>query len=452
VDLAGDETDEIDRMAAWCVEMASASPAARLLVVAAGGPERREAIASRLAAALAPRSRLTGEIDPDLVAIEGGLPLTRYALAGHALASLAWLIESLEFEDFSAWLLSPHGPLVPEAAARLDLWWRRRAPLEGDARSSLAKLGQATKEGLESAGLLAAKTLAALSAIDGGPAKARVWSERFRAALDALRPGGQFVPTSLEQQAQARFTDLLDEFGALSRVAGLLDARQALRALRELAARTSWQAATGDARVTICSTHDAPIARYDGVWVAGLSAETWPAPLFTDAFIPLPALRAARVAVVDTAGQLAAAQASLAAWRAAADSLVLGAATASGDMQLAPSPLLAAFPRRDLASRAGWLPWHPPRDAALERIEDVAGDTWPASELLPGGTRSIELQATCPFRAYAELRLGAVELDAPAPGIDHFERGRWLHRALEMFWNETRDSERLAALSAAGLD
>ncbi len=451
VELAADEADENGRLAAWCLDLAADRPEARLLVVVAGPAQRREAMARRLRATLASRSMLAGAVDQDLVAIEGGVPLARQALVGHALTSLAWLIDGLEFEDFSAWLVNPYGPLAPVEAARLDLWWRRHAPLEADARWSLGRLGQAGKEGPGSAATLAAQAGSALSALGSTAASTHVWSERFSAALEALAPAAPPAGTSVEQQARQRLADLLDEFGCLSRVSGSLDARQALRALRELATRTSWQAATGDARITIAATHDDPIVRQDGVWVAGLAAEAWPAPLLTDAFIPMPALREARVAAAGTAGRLAAAQASLEAWRASTGSLVLSVPTASGDLQQAPSPLLAAWPRRAPSACAPWLASRAPRAQALDQVDDASGNAWPACTPLPGGTRSIELQAACPFRAYAELRLGARVLDAPLPGVTPFERGRWLHRALEIFWRQTGSSERLATLSAAEL-
>ncbi|MGE0581679.1 MAG: PD-(D/E)XK nuclease family protein [Steroidobacteraceae bacterium] len=452
VDAADDAIDEVEGIAAWCLATIRELPDSRLLVVAAGGAEGREAIAARLRAALAPRARLAGTVDADLVAIEGGSPLERQALVHHALSSLTWLIEGLEFEAFSTWLSSPYGPLSRTDGARLDLWWRRHAPLEADARASLERLALAVAGGIAAAAELAAKVRAALSALDAAPAGAHFWSERFRAALDALRPDGGTGLTSAEQQAWLRLVDLFDEFGQLSRVAGRFDARQALHVLRELAARTTWQATTGDARVTISATHDDPIVRYDGIWVAGLTADAWPAAPSADPFIPLPALREAGVVAADPARQLAAAQASLAAWCAATPTLVLSAPTASGDMQVAPSPLLACLPRRSPAPREPWLPLRLRRAQALVELEDSTGRAWPSHLPLPGGTRSIELQAACPFRAYAELQLGATSPESPAPGVAAQERGRWLHGALEVFWQEVRDSGRLGRLTPAQLD
>jgi hypothetical protein len=66
-----------------------------------------------------------------------------------------------------------------------------------------------------------------------------------------------------------------------------------------------------------------------------------------------------------------------------------------------------------------------------------------------GGARVLELQSACPFRAYAELRLGAQPHEEPQAGIDRRMRGIVLHRALESFWTIVASQAALLALPAA---
>lgn len=451
--LAGDEADEAGRIAAWCLRRLEGNADARVLVVAATRLEQREALAAQVRAMLAPASKFSGESNDGLVAVEGGVPLTRQAIVQQSLASLAWLVDGLEFDAFTTWLRSPCGALSAEAAARLDLWWRRHAPIEADARASLALLDRASASGVAGAATLAERVRAALTVLAAGAANARGWSERFIGALAALRAAGE--PAGLDsagQQTWLRFVALLDEFGAVATVAGRLDACEALAALRELAARTTYQPATGDALVTIAATHDDPVVHYDGIWVADLTADAWPAPAMTDPFVPLVALREAGVPAASGAGQLAAAQQSLAAWRAATAHLVLSATTASGDMHVSPSPLLAAWPGSEAPDdRAAhpWLALRMRRPLTLEVLADGSGTPWPAAQSLPGGTSSLQHQADCPFRAYARQQLGAEPLDQLRLGVEPDERGRWLHAALEVFWREVGDSTQLAALPVA---
>lgn len=451
--LAGDEADEIGRISAWCLRRLERDADARVLVVAATRLEQREALAAQIRATLAPASKFSGDSNDGLVAVEGGVPLTRQAIVQQSLAGLAWLIDGLEFDAFTTWLRSPCGVLAAEAAARLDIWWRRHAPIEADARASLALLDRAAAGGLAGAATLAERVRAALAVLAAGAADARGWAERFIGALAALRAAAE--PAGLDsagQQTWLRFVALLDEFGAVAAVAGRLDAHAALAALRELAARTTYQPATGDALVTIAATHDDPVAQYDGIWIASLTADAWPAPAMTDPFVPLPALREAGVRAASGAGQLAAARQSLAAWRAATEHLVLSATTVSGDMHVSPSPLLAAWPRSEAPedrTASLWLPLRIRRPLTLEVLADGTGTPWPAAQPLPGGTSSLQHQADCPFRAYARQQLGAEPLDELRLGVEPDERGRWLHAALEAFWREVGDSTQLAALPPA---
>jgi RecB family exonuclease len=76
------------------------------------------------------------------------------------------------------------------------------------------------------------------------------------------------------------------------------------------------------------------------------------------------------------------------------------------------------------------------------------GASWRGEPQLPAGARLLELQAACPYRAYAELRLDAVALGEPAPGIDPRVRGQLLHAALEHLWRQLGDQPALLQLSA----
>jgi ATP-dependent helicase/nuclease subunit B len=109
-------------------------------------------------------------------------------------------------------------------------------------------------------------------------------------------------------------------------------------------------------------------------------------------------------------------------------------ARAHGESIAAPSPdRLMLSLRRNLTREAR------PVDHAL---------AWPAGKRLLGGTRALQLQALCPFKAVAELRLGALALTEPVPGLDRFERGQLLHRALELTFAPLKDSRELRRRAA----
>jgi RecB family exonuclease len=131
---------------------------------------------------------------------------------------------------------------------------------------------------------------------------------------------------------------------------------------------------------------------------------------------------------------------------------VLSAPLYSEDLELLPSPLLTGAAVEPPAQRLVWLPASLHREGLTETLIDATGRPWAAAQPLPRGTKSLDLQNQCPFRAYAELRLGSTRRESAEPGIAPSRRGELLHAALQKLWEQLRDSQALGALSSAALD
>ena len=151
-------------------------------------------------------------------------------------------------------------------------------------------------------------------------------------------------------------------------------------------------------------------------------------------------------------GRRAQAEALLSAWERATTELVLSVPAREKDLELLPSPCLAPFTLADEAPRGLWLPLRLHRGGCLEAREDERGAAFTAPAPLPSGTRAIALQNDCAFRAYAELRLGAVAPEHAEPGVPMDQRGLLLHAALQLLWERLRDSRALAAMDEGALD
>ena len=470
--IAADELDELERIAEWCKSQVQRNPDVRILIALPGSPGNRERLATLIRQAINPARWLLGaaaaegvtqEPDDSLVIIEGGAPLAQMPAVAHALSTLSWLSGNPgDFEAVSNWLRAPYWK-SPSAVsrARLDIWLRERERMQFNLRDLTGAFA-----GVPSALSAAAKDITsqvnkATVSLGQGAASPRDWSERFRAALEAFGWPGERARASGEQQTVVRFHELLDEFGQLASAARSISRSNAIQWFGELATRTAFRPADDDAVVTISSVLAAPVVRYDAIWVAGLHAEAFPQPVQPDPFIPLVAQLKAGVPAASANGRLAEARALVTQWRTSADALVLSAPSRSEDLELLPSPLLAEWIRPSThaspdgtasASGSSWLPTCIHRDGLLETLDDGAGVPWSTDKPLPSGTRSLELQNQCPFRAYAELRLGSTPLDAPEPGIAADLRGQLLHAALQKLWSRLRDSQGLAALSNSALE
>ena len=459
--IAVDRGEELERIAEWCRQRLLADPQARTLVVLSGAASLRERLATLLRQSLAPNEWIEGgEAGTEsLVAIEGGEPLARAPLVAHALTGLAVLCGETPFETLSAWLCAPYWR-EPHATgrARVDDWLRSIAPLSLDLPTLLTHLASEPRVRHRGSGgaareLRSRLTAAALhlSATGGTP---RVWAERIRAALAALGWPGDAARTSAAEQTVQRFNELLNEFGELSVAVRTLSRDQALQVFNELAARSAFRPASGDALVTITPFLEDPIIHYEGIWVAGLDAGSWPQPVQTNPFLPVAAQRAAGIPAASAEGRTAEARALMFAWRGAADDLVFSVATREEDLVLLPSPLLKEWSSvaAPAAPPALWLPARVHCEDELESLIDATGPAWPAAERLPWGTKLLELQSQCAFHAFGELRLGSRVLEAPEPGVPALERGNYLHGALEALWSKLKDSHTLKALAAHELD
>jgi ATP-dependent helicase/nuclease subunit B len=470
VAMAADESDELEQIADWCKRQTAAQPDTRLLVILPGSAGARERLATLIRQAIDPEGWLSPDVQNahagNLVVIEGGAPLADLPVVAHALSALRWLGGSSgDFEEVSEWLRAPYWE-APGAGvrARIDLWLRESGHMSVSGREWSSILRTAPAPLAEGAQVLARQINAATNQLGAGVVSPREWSERFRAALEEVHWPGERVRDSSEQQTVVRFHELLDEFGQLASSARAMSRDEAIHWVSELSARTAFRPADDDSVVTISAALADPVVLYDGIWVGGLHADAFPQPVQPDPFLPLPAQISAGIPAATAAGRLAEARALLTAWRAATGELVLSAPSRAEDLELLPSPLLAEWLDSSDATRAApeaasmlpggafWLPQRMHRANMLEYFEDSVGLPWPLEQTLPAGTRSLELQNSCAFRAYSELRLGSSELGVPEPGVAPDVRGQLLHAALQVLWRELRDSATLVGLAEPALD
>lgn len=460
--IASDDASELAQIAEWCARKIAADSAVRLLVVLPGSAGARERLATLIRQSVDPSTWLfpvrAGAASDDLVSIEGGAPLADLPMISHALSTLKWLSGGAgEFEQVSEWLRASYwGSPGDSQRARIDLWLRETGSLSLRGREWVSLLRAAPAPVSEGAHELALRFENAARALGPtGMASPREWSERFRHALESMGWPGRGTLDSGQQQTVVRLRELLDEFGQLASSARAMSCEEAVHWINELAARTPFRPADSDAVVTISAVMADPVVLYDGIWVAGLHADAFPQPVQPDPFLSLSAQIAAGLPSASAAARLSEARALLASWRTTTTDLVLSAPARAGDLDLLPSPLLRPWLPASVAvesAQARWLPYRLHRSDRLEALEDTVGTRWPDAQPLPAGTRSLELQNSCPFRAYAELRLGTSELGAPEPGVAPDVRGRLLHAALHLLWSRIRNSTALAALAQEQLD
>jgi len=447
VATAQDDIHELELIAHWCRQQLEAGPDRRLLIVDAKLRQRRRQYERLLSQALSPSEWISGtpRAFSTFFSIEGGQPLTDFPLIAHASMSLRLLTSGLRFDELVSWLRMPfldRDDVFAGTALEASLRQGRRMDY-----SAAALMDMLERLDGEASRALAVRLRLAGNALGDGERTAADWAPRFMNALGALGWPGSRRRRSDEQQTVSRVHELLDEYAALGPWLPRSDAAGAVATLVDLSRERSFDPATVAAPVTLTDSHDDPVVRYDGIWVAGLDAAQWPPPPRPDVFIPLGLQVGAGIPAASASGQTQAARRSFAAWQAATSTLVCSWAQLDRDAHRTLSPLLARLPDRkewpslpNRTSLASAL-----RTSLLETFDDSMGIAVDTTRQIRGGVKPLALQAECGFHAYGEMRLAAEKLEAPAPGVDARERGMLLHKALELIWIKLCDWFTLSA-------
>ena len=443
---------EAQAAAQWCAAQLARDAAARLLLVVPRLVQQRHVWQRALAQRLDVRSLLAAgtSSSESPFAIEGGAALDTYPLVATALQLIQLASGSAPFEQLSAVLRSPYlAALDRNQCLRLELWLREHNVGALDS-AVLARLAVPVSASLgEAAAALLQELTAAIEACRAtGAVSPALWARAFALLLARCGwPGA--IPGADEQQVRMRFDELLGDFAAIATPVGRLEAGDAGQLLRDMALRVAFEPASDDVPLTVTDSLDDPIVRYDGIWVAGLSAEVWPPAAQPDALLPLMQQRDAGVPEASAGGQLQLARQRMSHWQQRSVRCVWSWSRSEAELPRDRSPLLdeaevatALDAGADTPGGAAFdLPsWLIAQSPPLEAWCDADGPAWPPGQQPRGGIALLELQSLCPFRSFAELRLQARPLPTPAPGIDARLRGQMLHLALERFWRATGDS------------
>jgi len=445
---ATDPASEVAAIAAWARQCLAGDPQTRLAVILADLDARRGSLERRLAEALQPELELPGTLEHDCVFdFAGGPALSSFGVAEAALDGLQAAAGPIRFEAVSR-LLRCHyaGDLAErEARARLEIALREQGLLQWPQDALVVRARASGCPGFANA------LEASSRALRDGPVTRPTddWAQSFGRALAAWGWPGAAALASDEYQAAQAVRDRVGELAGLARAAPPMGAAAALGEFSRLVAGP-FQPERGEPALWVYDSLEPPGVGFDGLWIAGMSAAAWPRAAAQDPFIPL-SLQAGLGMPGATAGRaLEEARAVTAAWQATAPEVVFSWPCRQDDAAVEPSRVLPrGLPRADPPT-----PFTSRTELLLSAADTQVLDADPAPPLegsARGGARILELQARCPFRAFAELRLAARPLEEPTGGVDRRTRGMVLHRALELVWGRLRSRAALEALPGPAL-
>ena len=428
---ATDPQDELQALANWLLVRLRKDPAASLAAIIPDLSSRREEVERVLEAALQPELELPGAQQRDRVFdLAGGSPLAGLGLADAALCCLEACGARLDTRLIGGLLTSRYVDTGDGVAAstRLDLRLRNTgiAQWPHDALAAFARQESC-------AGFAQALQAGVTCSIAPQRRDAARWAQVFGEVLAAWRWPGAEPLASDEYQAAQALRDRLTQFAALARTAPPMEFDAALAEFSRLM-QGPHQPERGEPAVYVFDRLEPPGLDFDALWVAGLGAAAWPRAASPDPFIPVTVQERLGMPGASAAACLAEAITTTAAWLGSAAEVAFSWPQRQDDAAVDKSRVLPL----DLSPLTG-VQQNPGQAAAAfgaGGCEELTDDPAPALDpaLARGGSRLFELQSQCPFRAFAELRLGARPLELPQAGVDARQRGAVLHRVLEHAW------------------
>lgn len=464
--------EEIASAAHWARNTLLENPTQRIGIIVPALEELRGQIDATFRRILAPSSmdiRAQHVLLPYEFSL--GSPMHRLQPIRTALTLLRWLFEAIPPEDIS-WLLV-HGGFSGEpheqrdARARLDSRFRERDFQLGGPTLLAAFRQWLSQSGSREqfAALLRTIERFSLSAQRHGMEKSRFfgeWREIIEDLLATIEWHLLTTATSVDYQLLRRWNTLLNNLSSLNSVAGPVKFSVVLAKLEHLAAHTLFTLETRNAPVQILGISESAGLVFDSIWWVNARASVWPPRGKAQPFLPWNLQREAHMPyadpVEDSAFALRTTKRILDSGRNVVISFALQESDAANisthvpdrEILLSP-PVREALPNTTMVSAGKFLPAQPKpqrnqSDVALENsLEEISEEPavpFPGTQVR-GGVRFLELHAACPFRAFAELRLGTRPLAGTEAGLSPGDQGNIIHQVLEQFWKEIQSRKNL---------
>lgn len=462
--------EEIGAAAHWARKLLTSDPGRRLGIVVPDLADVREAMDSIFRRILSPSSM---EIETAAAALPYefslGTPMERLPDIRTALSLLAWTNAPLPLGEVS-WLLV-HGSFGaqlndPDAIlerAKLDRQWRDRpfqlgGPLHlGTFQQWLFQFGSAAEiKPLRRATqrLFAATRRSSLQR----PRPFAEWREVFEELLATAEWHLLHPSSSREYQLNRRWNTVLDILSSLNTVSGQVTFVTAVEQLRHLAAQTLFSLESRGAPVQILGIAESAGVSFDAVWWMNARADTWPQSGNPQPFLPWHVQRQSAMPYANPAEDYAFArhvtERVLGCAGIAIVSFSLESSNTSNESSHCPdreailSPMIRSLiPNASIRAVEEFVPEFSAgkMDGTIERFEIVDHESAVPLQTprVAKGVRFLEAQAACPFRAFAELRLGSQPLAGFESGLSAKEKGIIAHRALQQFWDETKTQAKL---------
>lgn len=352
-----------------------------------------------------------------------GKRLTHYPMIAHALQFLQLNTNLLDHTTVQLLLSSPYIHAEDETYSKRQQCFASN-PIFTERQISMRSLKYAIREDLP----VLCQCLENLSSYPKS-ATPEAWAQLFIARLNTLGFPGDASLSSEQHQCLERFMRLLETWTSLAYISESLTRKQALASLGTLAAQTVFQAEQADTPIQVVGLLESASLNFDAIWVCQATADTLPHKTRLNPFIPISLQKSLHMPYVDALKEYQLAQKQVQRFQHSCKTLVFSYANNAEESQSLPSPLIESFDVLQTTAQTQ-------TNSACQAEAENYHLPWTAKDEQKGGTRRLEDQAHCAFKAFAAHRLHACDHPQVNDGLPLSLRGSLLHAVLEYVWRE----------------
>lgn len=256
------------------------------------------------------------------------------------------------------------------------------------------------------------------------------WCGVFTAVLKLLNWPDYRHLSSLDRQLLQQWDQLIATVCTAGLVCQQLDFEEAFGLFMHAAASTMVK--NPQARITIADISASGGMRFDAAWVCGLNDTVLPGPVAFNPLLPFDVQREKALPYSSAEDCRIRADALFNQLSALADAPRLSFYKNDEHLIYRPSRYLAEYPvtsAQPLEQRLSGCP----DNAVFEHYKDDRGMPLEDSSIA-GGAYLLKSQAQCPFKAYAEKRLGVTPIQKSDLGLNPAERGSLVHSLMQKLW------------------
>jgi ATP-dependent helicase/nuclease subunit B len=416
----------------------------------------RSKVLSTFIEVCAPQAIMPDQIEPSLpFNMSLGQSLTEFPLIQSAFQCLSLNKSELSFETISTVLMSPFiGHAETEWALRiqLDIGLRQHAECK-------MTLDEWIRQANYYHCMLLSTQLQEYRSLCGRIPKQQElvqWASVFKQLLFSLGWPGERSLTPLEQQLTDRWDELITELGESSLLSKRLSYFEALQRLQRLAATVIFQEKTETKPIQIMGILEAVGLEFDSIWVMGLQHDQWPSPPSRNPLLPYSLQQRFKMPHASAEQEYRFCKKMTQWFFSNTSQSIFSSPEWDKDRPLRVSGLIHSIPliHKDQLALAPYEPLEIQIYNTLryQASRDEYGPRITGSEECRGGSSLFKYQAACPFKAFAEIRLGAQALPTPQLALLASERGAIIHKVLEMLWGELKSKDKLMQYSHQDLE